>query len=139
MAVASLDRWSDATLAALRVLTGAYLINASWAAMPGAARVTGIVGGLAELDLPSTAVLPPFLATVQFVAGVLLIVGLLTRWAGLLVAAFVLVLLIRSGLSDPLGGGWPRLLLLVLGLHFATSGPGRFAIDGLFAGRGKRR
>lgn len=139
MNLASFERWSGATLAVLRVLTGAMLIQRTWEAMPGAARVSGIASGLAELDLPSAAVLPPLVAAVEFVCGVLLVLGLLTRWAGLALALLVTVLLIRTGLPDPLGGGWPRLMLLALALHFAAAGPGRWALDGLFAGRGKRR
>lgn len=139
MNLASFDRWSGTSHALLRVLTGAYLVHATWEAMPGADRLAGIGRGLVRLDLPAAAVLPPFLATVQFVIGVLLVLGLLTRWAGLALALLVTVLLIRSGLADPLGAGWPRLLLLALGLHFAAAGPGSYALDGLFGGRGKRR
>ncbi|MET0179838.1 MAG: DoxX family protein [Novosphingobium sp.] len=137
--MASLDRWSGTTHALLRILTGAYLAAATWGAMPGQSRVAGIASGLVKLDLPSTAALPPLGATVQFAAGVLLIVGLLTRWAGLAVALLFTVAIIRSGLNAPLGSGWPTLLLLVLGLHFAAAGAGAYALDGLFGRRGKRR
>lgn len=139
MNLASLDRWSGTTLAALRVLTGAMLIARTWQAMPGSARVAGIASSLTELDLPSRAVLPPLVAALEFIIGVLLVLGLLTRGAGLALAVLVTVMLIRTGLPDPLGGGWPRLILLALALHFAAAGPGRWALDGLFAGRGKRR
>lgn len=131
-----LARWSDATLLALRVVTGGYLVHTTWGQMPGSARIAGIATGLAELDLPSTAVLPPFLATLQFTAGMLLVAGLLTRWAGLLLAAIVAVALIRSGFAAPFGSGWPQLMLLVLGLHFAASGAGRYGLDSLFGRRG---
>jgi len=141
-ALASLAGWSDTTLAGLRVLAGAFLVHASWAAMPGADRLGGIGRGLTRLDLPAAATLPPFLATVQFLTGALLVLGLLTRWAGVALALLITVLLIRSGLADPLGAGWARLVLLMLGLHFAAAGPGAYALDGLFgrrSGGSKRR
>jgi putative oxidoreductase len=142
MNTSSFSRWGDTTLAALRVLTGAVLIHQTWAAMPSGARVGGMVGGLAHLHPPAAAIMPPLMMALEFIAGVLLVLGLLTRWGGLLLAAIIAVAVIRTGLPDPLGAGWPRLMLFVLGLHFAAAGPGRFAVDGLFArrtGGGKRR
>lgn len=139
LTLSSLDRFGDIALAAVRVMTGAVLVNQTWANVPEAERLVSWVRPIGDLALPSSALFDQLPTLVQFVAGVLLLLGLLTRWAGLLLAGIVAVALIRVGLVDPFGTDWPRLVLFFLGLLLATAGPGRYALDNLFAGKGKRR
>ena len=139
LALTSFARWSDATLAGLRVLTGALLVYRTWDFVPAGERIVGWIRPLADLDLPASALFTQLPTLVQFVCGVLLILGLLTRWAGLLVAILFAFLFIRAEWGEPFRGAWPTLMLVVLGLHFAAAGPGRWAVDGLFGGRSKGR
>ena len=136
LALASLSRWSDTTLAILRVLTGAFLIHRTWAHVPGGERIVGWVRPLGDLDWPAPALFTLAPTLVQFVCGVLLVVGLLTRWAGLLVALLFAFVFIRSEWGQSFQAVWPTLALVALGLHLAAAGPGRWALDGLFGGRG---
>lgn len=142
MMLASFSRWSDTTLAALRVLTGALLVYQTWDRVPAGERIVGWIRPLGDLDLPASALFAQAPTLVQFVCGVLLILGLLTRWAGLIVAVLFAFMFIRSEWGEPFRSVWPTLMLVLLGLHFAAAGPGRWALDGMFGrgtGGGKRR
>ena len=135
-ALTSLSRWSDTTQALLRVLTGALLVHQTWARVPAGERIVGWVRPLGDLDWPASALFAQLPTLFQFVCGVLLILGLLTRWAGLAVAILFGFLFIRVEWGEPFRAAWPTLMLVILGLHFAAAGPGRWAIDGMFGGRG---
>ena len=80
--------------------------------------------------------LAPLSVAVQFGCGALLLLGLATRFAGLLIALNFVIAMVMVHWNEPFRGWWPALILVFLGLHFAAAGSGRFSIDGLF---GKRR
>ena len=132
----SLARFSDLTLLGLRVLTGAFLVHETWDNVTSRARMDEFVQFLAQFGFPLPWLLAPFSVAVQFGCGALLIAGLLTRWAGLLVAANFTVAVLMVHFEEPFRGWWPALVLVFLGLHFAAAGSGKFGLDALW---GKRR
>ncbi|MFV3037981.1 DoxX family protein, partial [Klebsiella pneumoniae] len=71
----------------------------------------------------------PLSVWAQFLCGFAFILGLLTRWAGLITAFnfTVAVWMVHWPLDFP--GWWPALILVFLGLLFATVGAGRYSID----------
>lgn len=99
--------WPGVGLLLMRLVTGIALIDAG---------VTKLWGG------------PPFGPTILCViatgAGVLLIVGLWTPIAGLL----LVVIEVWKALSHP-GDPWTRILLATLGAALALLGPGAWSVD----------
>lgn len=132
----NLARYSDLTLFALRALTGAFLVHETWDNVSSAARMTEFVEFLGQHGFPAPALLAPLSVAIQFGCGILLVAGLLTRAAGLLIAANFLVAVLMVHWDEAFRGWWPAIVLVFLGLHFAAAGSGRFGLDGLF---GKRR
>ena len=132
----SLSRFSDLTLLALRVLTGAFLMHETWDNVSSRARMGEFVQFLDQFGFPVPWLLAPLSVAVQFGCGALLILGLLTRVAGLLIAANFVVAVAMVHFAEPFRGWWPALVLVFLGLHFAAAGSGKYGLDALF---GKRR
>ena len=129
-ALPNLARWSDLTLFGLRALTGAFLMHQTWDNVTSRARMDEFVQFLDQFGFPVPWLLAPFSVAVQFGCGALLVLGLLTRWAGLLVAANFVVAMAMVHRADDFRGMWPALVLVFLGLHFAAAGAGRFGLDG---------
>jgi putative oxidoreductase len=71
----------------------------------------------------------PLSAWAQFFIGMALILGLLTRWAGVLLAFNFVVGIIMVHWGDSFRDCWPPASLIAIGLIFATFGGGRFAVD----------
>ena len=132
----TLSRWSDLTLFGLRAITGAFLMHETWDNVTSKARMGEFVQFLDQFDFPVPWLLAPLSVAVQFACGALLIAGLLTRVAGLLVAANFMVAVLMVHFAEPFRSWWPALILVFLGLHFAAAGSGKFGLDALF---GKRR
>jgi putative oxidoreductase len=132
----SLSRWSDLTLFGLRALTGAFLVHETWDNVTSRARMEEFVQFLDQFGFPLPWLLAPFSVVVQFVCGGLLILGLFTRFAGLLIAANFVVAVLMVHFHEPFRGWWPAIVLVFLGLHFAAAGSGKFGLDGMF-GRGR--
>ena len=132
----SLARLSDLTLLGLRALTGAFLMHETWDNVSSRARMGEFVQFLDQFGFPVPWLMAPLSVAVQFGCGALLILGLLTRMAGLLVAANFVVAVAMVHFAEPFRGWWPAIVLVFLGLHFAAAGSGKFGLDALF---GKRR
>jgi putative oxidoreductase len=131
----SLSRWSELTLFGLRALTGAFLVHETWDNVSSRSRMGEFVQFLEQFGFPIPWLLAPLSVAVQFGCGALLIAGLLTRVAGLLVAANFAVAVLMVHFAEPFRGWWPALVLVFLGLHFATVGSGKFGLDNVFARR----
>ena len=131
-----LARYSDITLLLLRLVTGALLVHETWDNITRAARMREFAGFLGQFGFPLPHLLAPLSVAAQFGAGVLLILGLATRAAGVLIAANFAVAVTMVHSAEPFRGWWPALILVVLGLHFAAAGSGRFGLDRL-VGKGK--
>jgi putative oxidoreductase len=129
----SLARWSDLTLFGLRALTGAFLMHQTWDNVSSQARMREFVEFLAQHDSALPWLLAPLSVAVQFVSGALLIAGFLTRLAGLLIAANFVVAVLMVHWGQDFAGWWPAIVLVILGMHFAAAGSGRFGIDRLLA------
>ncbi len=132
----NLSRFGDLTLFALRALTGAFLVHETWDNVSSAARMAEFVEFLDQFGFPAPALMAPLSVAVQFGCGILLILGLFTRIAGLLIAANFVVAVAMVHFNEPFRGWWPAIVLVFLGLHFAAAGSGKFGIDAMW---GKRR
>lgn len=78
-------------------------------------------------------------AYAQFAAGLLLAVGLWTRWAAAVVAVNFVVALVMVHARLPFSANIAPLAMLVGGLFFLLHGAPRFSLDARRAARGGRR
>jgi putative oxidoreductase len=124
-----LGRYSDLSLAALRVLTGGFLVYGTEDNVRKPERMAEFVHFLEISNFPSPELLAPLSAYAQFICGILLVLGLLTRWAGLVVAFNFVVAIAMVHWTQDFRAWWPAIVLVFLGLHFACRGAGRWSID----------
>src|SRR6266576_698270 len=87
-------------VAAVRVVMGLILLNAGWGKV--ASGLPTVASNFAKMGMPAPGVTGPFIALLELVGGVLLLVGLAGRWAGprldlMLLAGGVLLLFAGSG------------------------------------------
>ena len=134
-----LSRWSDLTLLGLRLVTGVFLVYGVWDNITSAEHLTEFVQFLDQFGFPSPHMMAPLSVWVQFACGVALILGLLTRWAGLLLVANFVVAVVMVHWNEDLRGWWPALVLVFLGAHFAAAGSGRYGLDAVLGDRRSRR
>jgi len=128
---AFLGRWSDLSLAALRGLTGAFLVHGTQDNVLSGERMAEFVAFLEAHRFVFPELMAPLSVWAQFVCGILLVLGLLTRWAGLLVAFNFVVAVWMVHWPEDFRGWWPAIVLVFLGLHFACAGGGRWSLDRL--------
>ena len=124
-----LARLSDLSLLLLRWVTGAFLIYQSHDNVLSAARMDEFVKFLAQFGFPAPEVMAPLCVWAQFLCGFAFIVGALTRWAGLITAFVFVVAVWMVHWPQDFPGWWPALILVFLGLLFATLGAGRYSVD----------
>ena len=130
-----LARFGDLGLLLLRWVTGAFLIYQSHDNIISAARMDEFVKFMVQFDFWAPELMAPLSVWCQFIAGIGFILGLLTRWLGLITAFnFTVAVWMVHWLQD-FAGWWPALILVFLGLLFATLGPGRYALDARIARR----
>ena len=129
---------SDLALLALRLLTGWFLVYHMWFNISDAATMREVVGYFAANGFAAPRFMAPLSAWAQFLIGIALILGLLTRWAGLALAFNFIVGLVMVHWSETFREWWPALSLVAIGLVLATVGPGRFSLDHALAARGRR-
>lgn len=132
-------RFADAGLLLLRWATGAFLIYQSHDNVFSAERMDEFEQFLAQFGFVSPELMAPLSVYAQFAAGIAFILGLFTRWFGLITAFNFVVAVWMVHWSDPVPGIWPAAILIVLGLYFGLRGSGRYGLDALFDRRGRRR
>jgi putative oxidoreductase len=112
------------------------LVHETWDNITSADRAREFADFLRRFDFPLPHLMAPLSVAVQFGCGILLILGLATRVAGLLIATNFAIAVYMVHWTGPYREWWPALILVLLGLHFAAAGSGRFGFDALV---GKRR
>ena len=124
-----LTRFEDAALLALRLMVGAFLIYGVWDNIVSAERMAEFVGYLAKFGFPGPELMAPLSVWAQFLCGVAFILGLLTRWAGLICAFNFVVAIAMVDHHGGIRGSFPAAALVLIGLYLATHGPGWFSLD----------
>ncbi len=127
-------------LLALRLAAGAIFISHGAGKVgiidgPGIEGVTGMVAGL---GFPMPGLFAILLAASEFVGGILLVLGFLTRFAAFtqVIAMLVAVFMVHwaNGLSGP-GGYEFAMLLGVAAFTLMLDGAGRFSVDRMLSGK----
>jgi putative oxidoreductase len=137
VALPSLARFRDLTLLGLRAVTGGFLMHETWDNVTSAARMDEFAEFLRQFGFPLPWLMAPLSVAVQFVCGALLVLGLLTRWAGLLIAVNFAIAMVMVHRADDVRTMWPALVLVFLGLHFAAAGSGKLGLDALVFHKGR--
>ena len=125
-------RFADAGLLLLRVATGAFLIYQSHDNILSAERMDEFEKFLAQFGFVYPELMAPLSVWFQFAAGIAFILGLFTRWFGLITAFNFIVAVWMVHWNDPVPGIWPAAILIFLGLYFGLRGSGRYGVDTLF-------
>ena len=132
-------RHADFGLLLLRVATGAFLVYQSHDNVFSAERMAEFVKFLAHFRFVWPELMAPVSVYAQFAAGIGFVLGLLTRWLGLITAVNFIVAVWMVHWKDPVPGIWPAAVLIFLGLYFALRGSGRYGLDAVLEGRARRR
>lgn len=124
-----LARFGDLGLLLLRFVTGAFLIYQSHDNILSAARMDEFEKFLTQFGFVYPEIMAPLCVWAQFLCGIAFVLGVLTRWAGLITVLVFVVAVYMVHWPQDFPGWWPALILVFLGLLFATEGPGRYSID----------
>jgi putative oxidoreductase len=124
-----LARGTDLALLLLRCVTGAFLIFQSHDNVLSAARMEEFAGFLTQFNFPAPSVMAPLCVWAQLLCGFAFLLGALTRWAGLVTTFVFIVAVWMVHWPEGFPGWWPALILVFLGILFATLGAGRYSID----------
>ena len=124
-----LKQYGDFSLLALRVLTGAFLIYGTQDNILSDARMQEFVRFVAKHGFVWPELMAPLSVYAQFICGVLLVIGLLTRWAGWVMTFNFIVAIVMVHWSQDFRGWWPAIVLVFISLHFALHGAGRYSVD----------
>lgn len=123
------QRFGDVALLLQRVFVGAFLIWGVWDNITSTERMQEFVDFLTKFSFPSPHLLAPVSVYLQFFIGLAFVLGLFTRWAGLVCAihfAIAIFMVDRfGGMRASFGSG----CLIAIGLYLATYGAGRLSLD----------
>ena len=126
---------ADLGLLLLRCVTGAFLVYQSQDNVFSAERMAEFERFLGQFNFVIPSVMAPLCVWAQFLCGLAFVLGLLTRWAGLTTAFVFVVAVWMVHWPQDFVGWWPALILVFLGILFATLGPGRYSVDHLLGHR----
>ena len=124
-----LARFGDLGLLLLRWVTGAFLIYQSQDNIFDAARMDEFENFLTQFGFASPKLIAPLCVWAQFLCGIALLLGALTRWAGIVTTFVFIVAVWMVHWPQDFPGWWPALILVFLGILFATQGAGRYSLD----------
>ncbi|HYJ42596.1 MAG TPA: DoxX family protein [Steroidobacteraceae bacterium] len=125
----SAQRYSDFALLLMRLFVGLFLIWGVWDNITDSARMQEFASFLAKHGFLSPKILAPVSVYLQLAIGLGFVLGLFTRWAGIVC---VVHFAIAIAMVDRLGGMrgiFPSGCLIVIGLYLATYGAGRLSMD----------
>ncbi|OHB27663.1 MAG: hypothetical protein A2790_16695 [Phenylobacterium sp. RIFCSPHIGHO2_01_FULL_69_31] len=120
---------TDLAFLALRLGVGAFLVWGVWDNITSAEHMATFVKFLDQFGFPMPELLAPFDVWLQLGIGVLFILGLATRWAGLACALNFVVAIVMVDHLQGWRGSFGSQCLVLIGLVLATHGPGRFSVD----------
>ena len=132
-------RHADLGLLLLRWATGVFLIYQSHDNVFSAARMDEFVKFLTQFGFVYPELMAPLSVYAQFAAGIGFILGLFTRWLGLITCFNFIVAVWMVHMRDPFPTWWPALVLIFLGLYFGLRGSGRYGLDALLEGKAATR
>ena len=127
--LSSTQRFGDFALLLLRVFVGLFLIWGVWDNITDGARMQEFTSFLAKHGFPSPRILAPVSVYLQLAIGLGFVLGLFTRWAGIVCAIHFVIAIAMVDRLGGMRGVFPSGCLVVIGLYLATYGAGRFSMD----------
>lgn len=116
---------------AVRVSMALILTIAGWGKVMGG--LGNVVNAFGRMGIPMPGISGPFIAFLELLGGLALLVGLFSRWLGLI---FALEFVVATFYVKFAGQGWSAgrldLMLLAGGILLFLAGPGRAAVDELW-------
>lgn len=113
----------------MRIVVGTFLI---WGVLDNilhAERMQEFVDFLTKFNFPAPHVMAPLSVWIQFLIGLCFVLGLLTRWAGVLCVLNFIVAIAMVDRFGGIRGSFSSVCLILIGLYLATHGAGRYSID----------
>ncbi|MEM8984111.1 MAG: DoxX family protein [Pseudomonadota bacterium] len=132
-----LGRFADIGPLTLRVLTGAFLVYGVVDNVASTERMQEFSDFLATNLFPAPDLMALVSVYIQLACGVGLVLGLLTRLAGIVVALHFVVAVVMVHWSQDFRGWWPAIVLVAIGIQFALIGAGKISLDAILT-RGQR-
>ena len=123
------QRFGDFALLLMRLFVGLFLIWGVWDNVTDAGRMREFAEFLGKHGFMSPRLLAPVSVYAQLVIGVAFILGLLTRWAGILCIINFAIAIIMVDQAGGIRAMFPSGCLIAIGLYLATHGAGRFSLD----------
>jgi putative oxidoreductase len=123
------QRFGDFALLLLRLFVGLFLIWGVWDNITDASRMNEFVEFMRKFKFMRPELLAPLSVYVQFLVGLAFVLGLFTRWAGVLCAINFAVAIAMVDRFGGMRGVFPSGCLVLIGLYLATYGAGRFSAD----------
>jgi putative oxidoreductase len=127
--LASAQRFADLALLLQRIFVGLFLIWGVWDNLTSPERMGEFAQFLRTHGFGAPNILAPVSVYLQLAIGMGFILGLFTRWAGLLCAIHFAIAIFMVDHQGGVRGIFPSGCLLVIGLYLATHGAGRFSFD----------
>jgi putative oxidoreductase len=127
--LSSAQRFGDFALLLMRVFVGLFLIWGVWDNITDPARMREFVEFLRKFKFSSPGLLAPVSVYVQLAIGLAFVLGLFTRWAGILCVINFVVAIVMVDRFGGMRGVFPSACLVAIGLYLATHGAGRFSAD----------
>jgi putative oxidoreductase len=127
---------SPVAMLALRLYVGWFLIIGVWDNITSTDRMTEFEGFLRTLDCPAPEIAAPVSVWAQFAVGALVIPGLFTRIAGIVLAInFIVAVLLLAPTGASERDLFPPAILIFVGAVLATHGAGALSADTLIGGK----
>lgn len=133
-----LDRHSGWGVLALRLAIGARLVEGTQDNVFSAERMHEFATFLAGHGTPLPLFSAYLSASAQFLCGTLLILGLLTRPAALVMVINFIAALVIAHRATPFLQTWQALMMLAGAIYFLFCGPGALSVDRLIRLEGRR-
>ena len=127
----ALKRYSSSGLLLLRFTAGVFLVWGMWDTAFSKEGLNQYIAFLAKFHFPVPSVMARLSAYAQLFIGFSFIVGLFTRWAGVLcVINFTVALIVVDRFAD-IRTAFSTACLISIGLFLAFHGAGRFGLDAI--------
>lgn len=127
----STNKYVDVAPLLLRIGVGVIFIVAGWGKINGIAGVEGFFGGL---GIPLPGIMAWVVAIVEFVGGIMVLLGAYARIPYLLLAFIMVVALLTTKLGGEFSAARLDLMLLLANLALYFLGSGKYSVDDKLTG-----